>query len=213
MQGEPTNTTGSSCGARKAASAAPTRPASPSQLLAQIFWNIKLFLPVQQGTASKPVHCAVLGCMGHLGLFRTQWPDCWSVYHIFIALLRSSSFNILFSIYSVIFCPPFKNHLREKQVWLYSGNIFWIVFCSWIQTSSKMHSGRRAEECLIRERMYDRSLKMGIWSSLGTVRIMLYQTALRTANLRGELITLPTAEVAIFSERSGMNRRNRCNFS
>lgn len=73
-----------------------------------------------------------------------------------------------------------------------------------------MHSGRRAEECLIRERMYDHSLKMGnlIWHCHSNA----VQTALCIADLGGELITLPR-EVAIFSERSGMTSRNRCNFS
>lgn len=177
------------------ASAVHTGWASPNQL--PDFMDHKRSSSVVSGELQvNPVPCAVLGCTGQLLLFIIRKPShCWSVWHIFIALFQSPSFNILFSLYSVIFCPPFKNRLREQRAWLCSSNIFWIVFCSWIPTSSKMHSGRRAEECLIRKRMYDRSRKMGIWWSLGTVRAMLYQTALCTANLRGELITLPTTQL------------------
>lgn len=184
-----------------------------SQLTSSLtFRSIKLFLTGRWGSTTKYTRCATLGCTGHLLLFRIKkLSNRRNAYHIFIVLLQNPDFNILFNLYAIICCPPFKNCLREKQVWLYSSDIFWIVFCSWIQTSTKTHSGRRAEECLIRERMYDRSLKMGIWCSLGTVRITLYQTALCIANLRGELITLPAVEGAIFW--NGMASRNGRNFS
>lgn len=67
----------------------------------------------QEEAASKYTCCAIVGHhIGRLLVFRIKLQECLA--H-FCSSLQSPGFNILFCLHSIIFCPPLKNSLREKE--------------------------------------------------------------------------------------------------
>lgn len=67
----------------------------------------------QQEAVNKYICCATVGHhTGHLLVFRMKLLK--RLAHI-CSSLQSPDFNLLFCLHSVIFCPPLKNSLREKE--------------------------------------------------------------------------------------------------